>query len=422
MPIRRNSKLVSNEELQAFFDDFERRTEVTEEGLSFPSFAAINHQEEILPDAFTITPALGRSAAIRLFSKALHDARRAGPLSANALIERAEQIHRADRAVPLQTFTLWTKIRARSMQDAQGFRIDWGDVSIRTAANLPKWLHLEGFDHSSVGSVDPSRPTSSGYVIIRCQERRDEDAVDRMLDALHLLMGLINLYETRGRWTIMAGNRWTAGKLWLGPYQFVFRGRKFIGSDSVWYNPNYDEEGWEQHLPPITDFLKVIPNVNRALTALASHPFKSILVTALQLMQDAFETRDGNHRLLRFWAALEKLYVEDWSRDRSNQKVIDRATFADSDRRLTKWQLSHIARVRNEYVHARGHGDELMHLGQTLRDLLTRHILHWIFRGDDFPDHQALLAYVDLPRDDEALIALRNAVDRRLELNRQREK
>ncbi|UZK67327.1 hypothetical protein [Sphingomonas sp. M1-B02] len=418
MPIKRNLKLVSNEQLQEFFDLFESMTTVVEGGISFPSFRAFDNFEEILPDAFTVKPGLRRSAAIRIFRKALYDCRREGPLTADALIARAEEIYRQNRDVRLKEFTLWTKIRIHGIDQTQILKFKWGDVSIRLCGQMPKWLRLAPFHNSNIGAVVPDTPTRSGYIILSCRERKEDDAVDRMLDALNLLMALMNIYQTRGSWTIMSGNTWTAGQLRMGPFQFVFQDRKFLGENRIWYDPNYDEAAWNAPHPGMDKYLQIVPFTRKALSALNSHPLKHVLVPALQISQDAFEASEGNHRLLRFWTALEKIYVEDGARDRSNQKVIDRATFSDADHHLTRWQLGHISRLRNEHVHARGHGDAFMEQSQVLRDLFTRHILHWIFHGRTFDSHEELLAYVDLPRTDKALKRARKLVDRRLALNR----
>lgn len=418
MIIRRNDKLVTKEQLQQLFDYFESISTVVEGGgLSFPAFQWGAELEEILPDAFTVRPALRRSGAIRLFQKALYQARRDGPLTAESVIKRAEEIHRNDRAVSQKKFTLWTKIRVQGVGQAQTVKLNWDGVSIRIVAELPKWLRLKSFHNSSLGQIYPDDPAGSGYAILSCKERTEDDAVDKMFDAINLIMALMNIYETRGSWTIMSGSNWTAGQLRMGPFQFVFNERKFLGDNRFWYDPKYNEKAWHQQLPEFGKYLKILPFTRKALSALEAHPLKKILVTALQLAQDAFEARDGNHRLMRFWAALEKVYVEDSARERSNQKVIERATFADSEYHLTRWQLSHAARLRNEHVHERGHEDVFMEQSQMLRELFTRHILHWIFHGRNFEKHEALLAYVDLPRESENLKAMRNMIDRRLALN-----
>jgi len=417
MPIIRNKKLVPDNQLQALFDEFESASTVVENGLSFHSIRETAYLEEILPDAFTVKPTIPRSAAINIFRKALFKARRDGPLTAQSIIDRAQQINHNDRSVPFNNFALWTKIRSFGMNNHPSLTFKWGDVSIRLVSELPKWLRLEPFKNSELGIIDPNEPKGSGYVILSCQERLEKDAVDKMLSALSLFMSLMNIYETRGSWTIMSGRNWTAGQLRMGPYQFLYKNRKFSGPDRIWYEPSYSEKSWSSQIPGFDKYFKISGLVRKALRALEAHPLKQILTSSLQLAQDAFEARDGNHRLMRFWSALEKIYVEDWARDKSNQKVIERATFADENYKLSEWQLSHIARLRNEHVHSRGHEDMFMEQSQILRSILTRHILHWIFRGSDFKNHESLLAYVDLPREDGALKAMKRIIDRRIKLN-----
>ena len=99
MPITRR-KLVPDRALAALLRDFEEHTELSEQGLSYTRH---DFQElyEILPDAFSVTPAISRSEAVQLFRKALIRSRRGGPLTAEAMIEHASSIHRVALAVPL---------------------------------------------------------------------------------------------------------------------------------------------------------------------------------------------------------------------------------------------------------------------------------------------------------------------------------
>src|SRR3546814_1459317 len=132
------------------------------------------------------------------------------------------------------------------------------------------------------------------------------------------------------------------------------------------------------------------------------------------LLQDGFASRDSSHRLLRYWSALEQLYVEADAKGGSNEKVLDRALFAEGDPTLSRWKLEHIARLRNDYVHAGGAGDHPHHHCQFLRMVLSRHINHWIFEGQDLADHKTLLPYIKLSGHRNPLEELRRPVDRRL--------
>src|SRR3546814_319204 len=129
MPITRR-KLVPDRALAALFRDFEEHTELSEQGLSYTRH---DFQElyEILPDAFSVAPSISRSEAVQLFRKALIRCRRAGPLTADAMIEHAGAIHRVALAVPRRKFTMWTKFRAQNMFHTPGFRLERAGVSIR---------------------------------------------------------------------------------------------------------------------------------------------------------------------------------------------------------------------------------------------------------------------------------------------------
>lgn len=76
---------------------------------------------------------------------------------------------------------------------------------------------------------------------------------------------------------------------------------------------------------------KMAPHARRALKLLEKHPFREQLIRAILLLQDGLITRNDNHRLLRYWSALEQIYVESDIKSRSNEKALDRAVFAEID-------------------------------------------------------------------------------------------
>lgn len=415
MPISRSKKFVSDQMLDALLRQFEDGTERTAGGLSYQRYD-LKELYEILPDAFAVKPAISRSESIRLFSQAIRDCRHTGTVTVDAIAKRAAAIQKATLAVPQVPFTLWTKFRAQNMAHSAGFTLRWRDVRLRSAAHLPRWLHREEYLLNGVGRIFPRKPDFYGHVILSCDDRDEDRAVDRLLDALQLMLGLLNMYETWQRYTHWGGRNWTEGGLWQGPNHFVFRKRQFRGEDRIWYNPDYDEEAWNRHPPQMQRVLKMVPRTRRALTALETHPLRAVLVRAILLLQDGFASRDSSHRLLRYWSALEQLYVEADTRGRSNEKILERAVFAEIEPELSRWKLEHIARLRNDYVHAGGSGDDLHDMCQFLRELLARHINHWIFRGHTLADHAALLTYVKLPSDRGALVQMRNLIDRRIAL------
>lgn len=413
MPITRSKKYVSDDALNSLFRVIEENSSVSNGRLSYTSLE-FDELFEILPDAFAVTPAISRTEAITLFRRATQQCRLLGSLTADAVVERARAIQHEKLKIRPRRFTMWTKFRAKGMTQARGFRLSWEGIGIRTAGRLPPWLELNEYLLNGVGRIYPRKPEDYGYIILSCDERDENRAADSMLNALQLILGLTNLYETYGRMSWWGGKNWTEGGLWLGPNQFLFDERKFRGTERIWYNPDYDEETWKAFPPSMARILEVIPHVREALGILADHPFRDILVRALKLMQDGFASRDSSHRLLRYWSALEQLYVEADAKGRSNEKILERALFADPEPALSKWKLEHIARLRNDYVHAGGAGADLHHISQYLRIFLGRHIHHWIVEGGDLASHAALLAYLKLSDQRSKLVEQRSLIDRRI--------
>lgn len=413
MQISRNTRLVPEQLLRKLLQAFENGTELSPGGLSYQR---LDFQElyEILPDAFVVTPAISRSEAIGLFGRALRQCRHAGPLTGDAILSVATALHHTALAVPPSRFTMWTKFRAQGMDHASSLRLAWRGVRVRTAAQLPAWLSLDEYFLIGVGRIFPREPHGYGHIILTCDDRDEDRAVDRMMNSLQLILGLTNLYETWGRHSHWGGRNWTEGGLWLGPNQFVFKGKAFRGEERIWYNPAYDKDAWTRHPPKMQRILQIMRPVRRALTALEQHPLRDNLVRTTMLLQDGFATRDSSHRLLSYWSALEQLYVEAEAKGRSNEKVLERATFAETEPHLSRWKLDHIARLRNDYVHAGGSGDDFHDMCQFLRGLLARHLNHWIMRGQDLADHAALLAFVKLPPERAKLVRMRDTIDRRI--------
>jgi hypothetical protein len=166
------------------------------------------------------------------------------------------------------------------------------------------------------------------------------------------------------------------------------------------------------------EILRLMPRVRRALVALSSHPMREVLTKALRLFQSAMSSRDQSHRLLRYWSVLEQIYGDPNSYEKNYSRIIQRAIFAESDKAVARWKMNHIARLRNEYVHAGDNNDELRTMSQYLRMLLSRHINYLLFNRAGKVSHKQWLEFVDLPDSEEVLSARKDAIDRRIALIR----
>jgi hypothetical protein len=416
MPIRRKTKPVPDIELEALLKRYEEGTSVSNGRIQFHHLDS-DELERILPDAFEADPSFTPRQLRFLLRKALLNCRRQGGLTIDGLVSEAHRLAKNQIAKPEQSYAMWTKFRAKRMSFFSGFRLNWDGVTLESAKHLPRYMVVEEYLLSGHGRIYPRRPEFFGYLITRCNAREEENAVTRMLKATEIFMAVFNMYEMWGRWSHGA-ERWADGKLWNGPHHFVFRGKRFLGHDRIWYDPNYDEEAWKSFPIDMPELLDVIPRTRGALHRLSGHPLRTLLVDVLRLMQEAMSTRDQNYSLLRYWSALEQLYGEPHGREKNYSRIIQRAAFAEYDKELARWKLAHISRMRNGYVHAGDSDDDLRVMTQYLRMLLSRHVNALLFGNEHVRSHAHWLEIVDLP-DNEALLEERKAViDQRLAIIR----
>jgi len=208
-------------------------------------------------------------------------------------------------------------------------------------------------------------------------------------------------------------DRHAEGVLWLGPYQFFWEGTKFLGRDRIWYNQHYDKAEWHRFPKDASEFLKRLPYIRKIMSQLERHPLRPILSASAKLVHEGMTSADLSYRLLRYWSALETLYSEGGNKNVPYDRIIRRATFAETDRELAIIKLEHLARLRNIYVHSGDTEHDRNELTQYLREILAHQILYFVRFADDINEHSELIEMVDLPSDLGTLARRKRAIERR---------
>jgi hypothetical protein len=401
--------------LNCFFAAFHKGTDVVDGGLRY---VRMDFQEwyEIFPDAYEVSPTLDRYQKIALFEEALVNCKKAGKLNSDEVILAANEILLGWKDRPNSRFTLWSKFRAANMLNAENICVSWNDVTIKTSATLPKSLTVDEYFIDRIGRINPQEPSGFGFIILECEDRDQRTAVSRMLDALHLVLGFANMYLTFGDISLVAGYKRPDAPLWNGPYQFVFEGEKFLNESQIWFNPDYEKDCWESFPRQMQDIVKAFKSVEFALSALKNHPLKGVFIDAMASFQEGMISRNSSDRMLRYWGALEQLYVESDIKGRSNEKVIERAIFAESEKELARWKLEHISQLRNRYVHSGSSSDDFHHLCQFLKELVSRHINYFLRKGGHFKNHIEFLNFVQLPSAAPELTRMQELIEIKMEL------
>jgi hypothetical protein len=196
----------------------------------------------------------------------------------------------------------------------------------------------------------------------------------------------------------------------MGPYHFLFRGRKSLLPETSWFNQNFREEYWGSASGD--NIFKSAKVVRKALAKLQTHPLREPLSAALLMMNDGMEAADMTRRTLRYWTALERLFQANDERA-SYDKIIDRATYLEEPADLAKAKLRRLLRIRNRYVHMGASENEHHQLTQYLSAMVRSHLFYILMNGDDFADHREFIEMTDLPSNSDALQRRRRAIDRR---------
>jgi len=365
---------------------------------------------DLLSDAFRFPESLTGEEFRALAYRGCLDLRKEGVVTKGKLLEIVNKKASDALAVPVTRFSMWTNLRLRRMVSVPGFRVSYGDVNIRGVARLPEKYVLDDYFISGVGDIRPNAVRDSGYVILQCKSRSEEDAAKKMFNSLDTFYAITNLFwRSVSMWT----DRHIQANVWMGPYQFFWKGRQFLGKDKIWYSPNFDKEEWRRFPKDAGELLKRLPQIRHGLRKLETHPLRPILSAAAKLVHEGMASPDLSYRLLRYWSALETLYSEGGNKNVPYERLIRRATFAEKDRELAIMKLEHLARLRNIYVHSGDTEREKSELTQYLREVLAHQILYLIRFADDLQDHNELLEMVDLPSDLELLERRRRAIKRR---------
>lgn len=401
---------ISSGRLQRVLKKINSGTSVNSEGnIQFEDFE-FKQYFDLISDAFRFPEQITQDEASSIVYRACIDIRKKGQISQGDLRIIVNDLTSAALSIPNRPFTMWTHLRIKQLSFSSGFRIEFDNVSIQGSAHLSSRYHLDEYILNGHGRIYPNKLSSYGYLIFRCEARNENDAARKIFDAGDAFFAACNLaWRSINLWT----DRHVQANLWMGPYQFFWDGRKFLGHDKVWYNPNFDQDEWDRFPKNAAELHKHLPGIRKVLKRLECHPLRGVLLSTAKLLHEGMASTDLSFRLLRFWSALETLYSEGGSKNVPNERIIKRAVFAEKDRELTKMKLEHLARLRNDYVHSGKTEREKNDLSQSLRELIAQQLVYLIMHASDIVEHSELIEMADLP-DDLSLLAKRKiAISRR---------
>jgi hypothetical protein len=188
-------------------------------------------------------------------------------------------------------------------------------------------------------------------------------------------------------------------KLLIADNQYLFRGRKNLNTETIWYNPDFREDFWESNQFNTHDFELSVKNTRIFLKALSDHSSGQQAMAAMRILAEGWSSHDVSHRILRSWTAFEIFLSRSPERADRYEEIIDRAVYLVKDKKLWKMILLHAALTRNRYVHENEAGVSAEAVASSLDDFFAQ-LLGWIlFMKVKFESHQRLLDTLSLSAD-----------------------
>lgn len=412
------SKLIEAGVRHRLLGELQEAMKVNEEGnVYWTGTDEVDQYISVLRDAFTFPEELSTREAGAIVGRGILDARKKGKLTDATVLESLQRITHEKLAQPYGQFSMWSRLSYRPPASARDTKFSYGGVSIRLTSKLPRYMQISDSDFARLEPIATKDKPGFCFGIAITSARNSVHAADRIFEACEIFQSVYNLVLKS--WNITGSEQRPEATLLLGPYHFLFKGRKCLIDSERWYNQNYRDEFWKTTNRESDRIHSAAKYVGKALAKLEKHPLREPLSAALLMMNDGMETADMSRRTLRYWTALERLFQAGDERI-SYEKIIRRATYLDSPADIVRSKLARIVRIRNRYVHIGSRENEHHQLVQFLADLVSLHLLYLLFNGDDFADHNEFIEMTDLPSDAKALERRRRAIDRRERMTEKR--
>lgn len=379
------------------------------------SFVRRDHEELffLLTESIVIPKGLSRRDLSAISYRTFIELRKLREVSEESLLAEMGQRVRSHLNIPSKTFTMCAKCRLQGMPLVPASHFSIEDVNIRTTAYLPKKFQVSEHLITNMGYIRQDKPPSYGYIIFTTKARTENEAMKKIYAARDLLFSVIN---TAWRSVGYRQDHRPVAKLWLGPYHFVFEGRKKYDKRRIWYDPDFKESDWTTFSPQAAEFHKRAPQFRKVLKTLDAHPLKECLIKSLKLISDGMCSGNLSYRIMRYWSAAEALYTKHDEKTPFS-KLCDRLTFAsESEAWLDKLKLQTLYSMRNNYAHHGKLEDNETNLIQHLQETVLNHIYYYIGHATDIESQEDLLLMIDMPSTEESLLRRKLAIDRKLQI------
>ena len=328
-------------------------------GFPYPDFLVHDDYLPLLLPLFEMDKTLTPQEQAGIISEGFTTLRRANTKDFATFVNILNTKVSAIMAMPEVTFYLTTTISYRRNTVNQTFTKHVNRSTISICRQYPRKLVAKEW-HSSLGTVRQGEPNSYACLYARIKARTRSQAASAMFADVELLLACLNLAYEIGRTVFSTASAKPFNTVRLGKFHQVHIGDGSVDKSTVWYDLEYQEE---KNLRSFAEHeVKLRKHVAYFFSCLERSKLRDITEVGLRQYHGALNMLDRQLCLTRLWAALEKLMQS----EANSETTAKRASFFSRMQEYRKDRLIHIARMRNNYVHA---GTEISLVDNLVDDL-----------------------------------------------------
>lgn len=314
--------------------------------VSFSGFEYIEYIA-VLKSMVEISADVSTEIGYDLVVKGFHEAAKKQQLEPDSVLSAIKKAVRAHYEKPNHSYHLLTTLNINNSNNLPKYSI--GECALKFHQALPKkYKTSRNQAISEVASwlIDKDEP-SSYYVTAHTYARNENDAVNKMLDAIDLLRGIWNLHINKAMSLSFGGRKKPINQITLGALHTVHKDDGSKEGNGYWYEPEYHEN--QAKVDFSKNSYKTLMFTKNVRKKLHGNPYGKGVEVAIVRYARALDSQNYNTAYIRLWSILE--YLTSTLHD-SYDKTIKRTSFLYKDREYVRQVLEHLRQYRNKSVHS----------------------------------------------------------------------
>lgn len=313
------------------------------ETVSFNSLFEYKENIAVLKSMIEIDSTIPLSVGHALVKQGLHNAVKQKNLESKIVLSEINKAVQAYIAKPDQIYYLVTTLNIGIFRSVPSYSLN--GCFLRFYLNLPRKFRKARRNAFNIfrNSVIDKDDYTSYYLCVRTKARSNDEAGEKMLDAINILRGIWNL-QTNYQIALHDKDR-PINRIVLGALHSLHEQNGALINDIYWYQPDYIKNYSKINLTE-EGFFK---SSNKIRNKLKKLKYRNEIENAIIRYVNSLDSKNYNVSFIELWSLIETLT----STLRDNyEKTINRAVFLFKDREYHKQVLEHLRQYRNRYVHS----------------------------------------------------------------------